>query len=229
MSDSFDTWVVIPAYNEARVIASVLSSLQSRSYHIVVVDDGSSDATVQEALRFPVTVLRHICNLGQGAALQTGITYALGFPDTRFIVTFDSDGQHAPEDISRLLAPLRDGTHEIALGSRFLRADDAMDVPVTRRITLWLAILLSKLTTGLNLTDTHNGFRAFTADAARKIQISQNRMAHASEILSQIAAHHLRYCEVPVKIAYTQYSRTKGQSFSGGINILWDLVRGNMR
>lgn len=227
--NTFDTCVVIPAYNEGGVIGDVLRSLESLPYRVVVVDDGSSDGTVAEVSQHPVTLLRHACNLGQGAALQTGIEYALQSPHTKYVVTFDSDGQHDPGDIARILAPLRVSTYDVALGSRFLRSEDVAHVPLTRRITLKLALWLSRATTGLVLTDTHNGLRGFTAAAASRVKITQNRMAHASEILALIAQHRLRYCEVPVHIVYTEYSRAKGQSFLSGVNILWDLVRGGMR
>jgi polyprenyl-phospho-N-acetylgalactosaminyl synthase len=219
-----DTWIIVPAFNEGAAIAEVLNRLVQLPYNIVLVDDGSSDDTAQQALNFPVTVLQHVCNLGQGAALQTGISYALGFEETRFIVTFDSDGQHNADDIARLLEPLRAGTHEVSLGSRFFNANDAVNISFIRRIFLKAATLLTKLTTGLNLTDTHNGLRAFTREAASKIYITQNRMAHASEILNQISSLQLQYCEIPVKILYTQYSLKKGQSLFNSLNIIWDLM-----
>lgn len=229
MQDRSGVWVIVPAYNEGPAISGVLSVLIQHGYTVVVVDDGSSDDTVRQALRFPITVLRHLYNLGQGAALQTGIGYALRSPNTRFIVTFDSDGQHHVEDIDRLLEPLRSGHYDVALGSRFLRDEDAAHVPLRRRITLGLALSLSKAATRLPLTDTHNGLRAFTADAARRIEITHNRMAHASEIITQIATLKMRYCEVPVTITYSDYSMKKGQNVLHGVDILWDLVRGNIR
>jgi len=229
MQDRSDVRVIVPAYNEGAAIGGVLGALTQSGYTVVVVDDGSTDDTVQEALRFPVIVLRHVFNLGQGAALQTGISYALRSSDTRFIVTFDSDGQHHVEDIERLLEPLRSGLFDVALGSRFLRPEDSARVPSHRRVTLGLALMFSGMTTRLRLTDTHNGLRAFSADAARKINITHNRMAHASEIIAQIATQRLRYCEIPVTITYSDYSIAKGQTAFHGVEVLWDLVRGSVR
>jgi glycosyltransferase involved in cell wall biosynthesis len=229
MQGRSDVWVIVPAYNEGGAISDVLRMLAESGYTVVVVDDGSSDDTVQRALHFPVIVLRHLSNLGQGAALQTGITYALRSRAARFIVTFDSDGQHHVEDIDRLLAPLRSGNYDVALGSRFLRENDTAQVPLRRRVMLRLVVSLSRVATRLPLTDAHNGLRAFTADAARQIEITHNRMAHASEIVSQIAALKLRYCEVPVTITYSHYATRKGQTVFHGVDILWDLVRGNIR
>ena len=224
-----EVWVVIPAYNEAGALREVLRDLGEHPYHVVVVDDGSRDDTAQAALRFPVTVLRHAANLGQGAAIQTGIRYALGQPGTGYIVTFDADGQHRPSDLPAILDILKSGSYDIVLGSRFMRSGRAVDIGRVRRLALRLAVWLTRFGTGLQLTDTHNGLRALTAEAASRLNIEQNGMAHASEILSQVAALKLRYCEAPVTVTYTAYSRLKGQSLFNGINILWDLFMGKLR
>jgi glycosyltransferase involved in cell wall biosynthesis len=221
--------VVIPAYNEGAAIGGVLAGFAALPYHVVVVDDGSADDTGRRALQHPVTVLRHVCNLGQGAALQTGITYALRLPGVRFVVTFDSDGQHAVADIERLLEPLRTGAYDVALGSRFLSGEGAVDISAAKRVVLRLAVWFTKVTSGLRLTDTHNGLRALTAEAAARVNITSNRMAHASELLSQIALLRLRYREVPVTVTYTEYSRRKGQSLLNAINILWDIAAARIR
>lgn len=224
-----EVWVVIPAYNEAGALSAVLQDLAEYPYHVVVVDDGSSDGTSQAALRFPVTVLHHAANLGQGAALQTGIHYALGRPGAGYIVTFDADGQHRAADLHLMLSILRAGKADIVLGSRFMQSGEAVNISPLRRLALRLAVWLTRFGTRLQLTDTHNGLRALTAEAASRLKIEQNGMAHASEILSQVAALKLRYCEAPVTVTYTAYSRLKGQSLFNGINILWDLLMGKLR
>ena len=229
MIDGSSVWVVIPAFNEGKAIAQVLEDLAEYPYQIVVVDDGSQDDIAQCALRYPVTLLKHVVNLGQGAALQTGITYALSFSTTRYIVTFDADGQHSASDIPPMLALLQSEQYDVIIGSRFIKGGKAVNIGLTRRLTLWAATLLTRLISGLHITDTHNGLRVFTADAAVKIQITQNRMAHASQILNQIAFLKMRYCEAPVSITYTPYSRAKGQGILNGINILWDIFLGNIR
>jgi glycosyltransferase involved in cell wall biosynthesis len=221
--------VIIPAYNEAGAIGSVLAELAGYAYQVVVVDDGSSDSTLAEAARFRVTILHHITNLGQGAALQTGIRYALQKTDAQVLVSFDADGQHDPADIRRLTERLSLGRLDAALGSRFIHGGEALAMPASKRITLWLAVGLTRLITGLPLTDTHNGLRAFTRTAASQIELRQNGMAHASEILNQIASLKLRWGEAPVTIRYTQYSRRKGQSIFNSINILWELLTGKIR
>jgi polyprenyl-phospho-N-acetylgalactosaminyl synthase len=224
-----DVWIVIPAFNEGRMIARVLKELAGYPYNVVVVDDGSTDDTSSQAARFRVCLLRHVCNLGQGAALQTGITYALGFPETRCVVTYDSDGQHNAKDIPRLVRALRDGGWDVVLGSRFMEDGRAVNIGKTRRTVLLLALAFTRLSTRLKITDTHNGLRAFTAESAGLIALSQNGMAHASEILSQIARLKLRYREVPVTINYTPYSLSKGQRMKNSINVIWEMMKGRLK
>lgn len=222
-------WVVIPAYNEAQILEDVIRELldYNPSYHIVVVDDGSSDSTATVAGRFPVHVLTHPINLGQGAALATGIEYALK-EKAEVIVTFDADGQMCPQDVGTLVNEvLKDGV-DVILGSRFLTSPPE-GMSKMRRIVLKLATALTNLTTGLKVTDTHNGIRAFRQAALRKFEITQNQMAHSSEILSEIARNKLVYREVPVTIRYTRYSKAKGQSIFNSINILYELLTGGKK
>jgi polyprenyl-phospho-N-acetylgalactosaminyl synthase len=224
-----DVWIVVPAYNEGGAIADTLATLAGLPYRVLVIDDGSIDDTWKRARDAGVTVLRHACNLGQGASLQTGITYALRQRDTGYIVTFDADGQHNAADIPRMLAPLARSECDVTLASRFAPGGVANDIPPGRKLVLRLAVLLARAMTGLPLTDTHNGLRAFTAAAARRISLTQNGMAHASEILSQIASRKLRFIEVPATVHYTAYSRAKGQTLSNGLNILWDILMARIR
>jgi glycosyltransferase involved in cell wall biosynthesis len=212
-------WVVIAAYNEARVIDRVVGDVARRGYSIVVVDDGSSDATA-EAASGANAVIRHPVNLGQGAALQTGVDYALG-QGADIIVTFDADGQHRAADIDSLVGALREAQADFALGSRFLGR--SVGLPWSRSLVLKAATYFTRATTGLRLSDTHNGLRAMTRRGAGMIRLRQNRMAHASEILGQIAASGLPFVEVPVSIEYSAYSLAKGQRLSDALMILLDL------
>ncbi|MBN2020943.1 MAG: glycosyltransferase family 2 protein [Sedimentisphaerales bacterium] len=216
-------WVIIPAYNEGQVLAETLRELQeyNASYHLVVVDDGSTDNTSGIAREFAVHLLVHPMNLGQGAALATGIEYALR-QKADIVVTFDADGQMRPADINPLVeAVVKDGL-DVALGSRFLKSADSK-MPTLKKIILRLGTIFTRLTTGLNITDTHNGLRAFKAETFAKLHITQNGMAHASEILTAIARCKLTYRELPVTIRYTEYSKRKGQGASNAINILFEL------
>jgi len=213
-------WLVIPAYNEAKVISDTLRSARAVSRKIVVVDDCSTDATGQLALEAGAHVCRHPINLGQGAALQTGIDHALA-QGAEVIVTFDADGQHQPADARRMVETLDQLGCDVVLASRFRGA--AEGISGVRRTILRLATWYTRLTTGLAVTDTHNGLRAFSRNAARALRIRQNRMAHASEILEAIGRLKLQYVEVPCTITYTEYSRAKGQRLSGAFAILTDL------
>lgn len=220
-------YAVVPAYNEGVTIGDVVTAVSTELPHlcIVVVDDGSMDDTAEQAARAGATVLRHVVNRGQGAALQTGIDYALS-QGAKIIVTYDADGQHDPADLERLIAPLREGRADVALGSRFL--EHVNEVPRTRRMVLRAAVLFTRMTSGLKLTDTHNGYRALSRAAAQKISIRLDRMAHASEILDQIRIHKLRYVEVPVRIRYTEYSRQKGQRARAAFRIAIDYLLGKL-
>jgi glycosyltransferase involved in cell wall biosynthesis len=213
-------WVVIAAYNEARAIGLVLAGLAGLPYRVLVVDDGSTDGTAHIAGHAGVEVLSHPINLGQGAALQTGIDYAL-LRGASHVVTFDADGQHRPEDIAGLLTALAANDADFALGSRF--RGGAIDLPALRRLMLRAATWFTRRTTGLDITDVHNGLRAMTRRGAGRLRLRQNRMAHASEILHQIAASGLRYVEAPVTIQYSRYSLAKGQRASEFVVILLDL------
>jgi polyprenyl-phospho-N-acetylgalactosaminyl synthase len=213
-------WVICAAYNEATTIGHVVAELGSAGHRVVVVDDGSRDGTRHIAAAAGAEVVVHPVNLGQGAALQTGIDYALS-QDADILVTFDADGQHRVADIPVLVEALRRERADFALGSRFL--GQTYNLPKLRRWVLYAATIFTRLTTGLRLTDSHNGLRALTRRGAAAIRLRQNRMAHASEILVAIAQSGLRYVEVPVTIEYTAYSLAKGQRIGDSVTILLDL------
>ena len=213
--------VVIAAYNEGGAIGPVVEAARAHCGYVIVVDDGSSDETLAVASSAGAYAIRHPINLGQGAALQTGIDFALSL-GARFVVTFDADGQHAAEEILPMVQHLIASGSDIVLGSRFL--GNTVNMPRSKAFTLWLAVRFSRLTTGLKLTDTHNGFRVFSSHAAQRIRIRQNRMAHASEILDQIANLKLRYAEFPVTITYSDYSIAKGQRVLNSVAIVKDQL-----
>ena len=216
-------FVVVPAFNEAEVIAEVIADLRRHAGDIVVVDDASSDATVDVARQAGAVVLRHVINRGQGAAIQTGVDYALQ-NGAEAIVTFDSDGQHSADDLPALLAPIRDGAADFVLGSRFPQMRSA--IPRTRRGLLRLAIVFTRITSGLDVTDAHNGLRAFSRRAASAIDIKLDRMAHASELMDQIRRSGLPYAEVPVSVRYTPYTRRKGQRGVHALRVALDYFVG---
>lgn len=220
-----DVWIVIAAYNEGCRLGATLDGVLGYYGNVVVVDDGSRDDTYDVALRHGVWVLRHVINCGQGAALQTGIDFALK-QGAEIVVTFDADGQHDPAEVERLVAPVRSGEADVALGSRFLGR--AVGIPWTRRLVLKAGVLFTRVFSQIKVTDAHNGFRALSRDAAQRIRITQNRMAHASEILDRIREHGLRYREVPVTIHYNADTMAKGQSSWNALKIVGELLMGRM-
>lgn len=216
-----DTWVIIPLYNEAQVIAGVVEVLLPFFAHVVCIDDGSSDGSGGIARRAGSQLVRHPINLGQGAALQTGIEYALEH-GAEYIVTFDADGQHRVEDALAMLQRARAEKLSIVFGSRFL--DDRTNPGILKRIVLKTAVTVTNFATHAKLTDAHNGLRVIRRDAARQVKLRQDRMAHGTEIVLQLGRTRLPYAEEPVQVLYTDYSKAKGQSLLNSVNILIDLL-----
>ncbi len=214
-------FIVMAAYNEVEAIRPVVKSLLTSCRHVVVVDDASTDGTAEVLKDLPICLLRHCVNRGQGAALQTGIEFALS-RSAEIVVTFDADGQHDMQDIPRMVVPILAGECEVTLGSRFLGRTEGM--PAIRRLILKAGVLFTRVFSRIRVTDIHNGFRAFSAHAATHIHLQMDRMAHASEILDQIRQSGLRYREVPVTIRYTSYSIGKGQSSWNAIKIAFELL-----
>jgi glycosyltransferase involved in cell wall biosynthesis len=217
-----DVWLVIPLYNEGTVIGDVVREARATFPNVVCVDDGSKDGSAAAAQAAGAVVVRHPVNLGQGAALQTGFEYALSIPSTRWVVTFDADGQHQIDDVREMLEKAQVEDLDVVFGSRFL--DDRTEAGLLKGLVLRAAVGYTNLTTGTRLTDAHNGLRVMSRDVVSRIEITQNRMAHASEIVHQIGKLGIRYGESPVHILYTDYSRSKGQSLWNAVNILADLI-----
>ncbi|MET8540418.1 glycosyltransferase family 2 protein [Kitasatospora sp. NPDC004799] len=221
MSQYDDVWLVIPAYNEGQVIADVVEGARKTFPNIVVVDDGSGDDSAKHIMETGAHLVRHPVNLGQGAALQTGLAYALAQPGAKYFATFDADGQHQTADVEKMVALLREGDTDVVLGSRFIEQNG--QVPWIKRVVLRTAATVSPTARKLKLTDAHNGLRVMNREAAGRLRITMNGMAHASEIVSFLAGSDLRVAELPVDILYTDYSRAKGQSLINGVNIIFDI------
>lgn len=221
-------FVVIPGYNEGEVLEKTVNEVTKLGYQVIYVDDCSRDNSWEISKQLNIYKVRHPLNLGQGGALQTGFDLAKKLK-AEIVVTFDSDGQHDPHQIAKVIDPIIKNKAQVVLGSRFIEKDSTINMPVKRKLLLRLATIFTSLTTGLKLTDTHNGFRALSKSALDKIYLRQNRMAHASEILSLISENNLSYVEVPVTIRYTDYSLRKGQKMTNIINILWESFTGKLR
>ena len=222
--------VLMPAWNEGERLARTLAELSEKradaEITVFLVDDGSDLEIAPAAPKgLRVVLARHPVNLGQGAALETARRLATsgGWGTFDAFATMDGDGQHRPEDVLAAASAVADGRADVALGDRFAGGSN---VPASRRLLLRLARLFERAATGLALADAHNGLRAFSPRAARALRIRQNRMAHATEITRFIAREKLSVVEVPVTLRYSDESLEKGQSASGAVAILVDLLQG---
>lgn len=211
---------IVPAYNEEKNIDSVIRDLFHHVDEVVVIDDGSTDATARIAREAGATILTHRVNRGQGAALETGHDYAR-LRRADFVVHFDADGQFSASDIPGALAYLQTSQKEVVLGSRFLGAEKS--IPWFKRwFILPLGRLIDRLSGTVRLSDSHNGFRILSRRALDVIRITQDRMAHATEIPTLIAKHSLSWVEYPVSVRYNEF----GQGVGGGFKIVRDLLLG---
>ncbi len=221
-------FIIVPAYNEEKNIGRVVRGLFEQEprlkqivgggVKLIVVDDGSTDNTARAARECGALVLRHALNRGQGAALETGDSYARAH-GAGYAVHFDGDGQFNPSDIAPALELMRRENFEVILGSRFL--DKRSRVPWLKRfVILPVSRWINYVFIGLKLTDAHNGFRIFSRSALNRIIITQDRMAHNTEITAAIRKYNLRFKEYPVEVAYWEM----GQGVGGGLKIVADLM-----
>ena len=228
-SETRDVWIVVPNFNEGTVIGEVIAELRSVFDNVVCVDDGSSDGSGEIAWRAGAHLVRHPINLGQGAALQTGIEYARAQPGARVFATFDADGQHRVKDVVRMIDRLNRGDVDVVIGTRFGQAVTSRP-PLLKRIVLQTAARLSRRGRRLGLTDTNNGLRVFNKTVADGMNITMSGMSHATEIVMLIAENRWRVAEEPVEVLYTDYSKSKGQPLLNGVNIIFDgFLRGRIR
>ncbi|MDT5220138.1 MAG: polyprenyl-phospho-N-acetylgalactosaminyl synthase [Mycobacterium sp.] len=224
-----DVWIVVPSFNEATVIGEVISELRSVFDNVVCVDDGSADGTGEIARQAGAHLVRHPINLGQGAAIQTGVEYARSQPGARMFATFDADGQHRVKDVAAMIDRLSVGDVDVVIGTRFGRPDGSRP-PFLKRVVLQTAARLSRRGRRLGLTDTNNGLRVFNKTVADGMNITMSGMSHATEIVMMIAENHWRVVEEPVEVLYTDYSKSKGQPLLNGVNIIFDgFLRGRIR
>ncbi len=213
---------LVPGYNEEKNIASVVRRIIPFVDEVVVIDDGSTDETARAAQQAGATVIRHELNRGQGAALETGHCYARA-RNADFVLHFYGDGQFNAEDIPRALEEMKNSGADILFGSRFL--DNRSLIPWTKKkIILPVARLVDRLLGGAKLSDSHNGFRVLNKRALQLLKLTQDRMAHASEIPVLAEKNNLRHIEYPVKVSYREY----GQNGRNGVKILWDLALGRI-
>jgi glycosyltransferase involved in cell wall biosynthesis len=225
LSETRNVWIVVPAFNEAGVIGDVIADLRAVFSQVVCVDDGSGDDTGDIALRAGAHLVRHPVNLGQGAAIQTGVEYARRQPGAQVFATFDGDGQHRVKDLITMIDRLGAGDVDVVIGTRF--GPGVTRPPLMKRIVLSTAARLSPRGRRLGLSDTNNGLRVFNKTVADGLDITMSGMSHATEFVMLIAENRWRVAEEPVEVLYTDYSKTKGQPLLNGVNIIFDgLLRG---
>ena len=231
-ADTSDVWIIVPAFNEASVIGEVVAGLRAAFDHVVCVDDGSADDTADLALRAGAHVVSHPVNLGQGAAIQTGVEYARRQPGSALFVTFDADGQHQVKDVVAMIDRMSKGDVDVVIGTRFQHGPGSTPtrIPPLKRLILRTAAWLSPSSQRLGLTDSHNGLRVFNRTVADHLNLTMSGMSHATEFIALIVENHWRVAEEPVEIVYTEYSMSKGQPLLNGVNIVFDgFLRGRMR
>lgn len=204
------------------MIGSVIEDVLREFPHVVCVDDGSSDDSVVVARAAGAHVVEHPINLGQGASLQTAFDFALRDPLMTEVVTFDADGQHQIADAVGMVRKLREEGLDVVVGSRFL--DERTQLSTAKRVLLRTAARYTRWTTGMALTDAHNGLRVLSRDLVAKVHITQYRMAHASELIEQIGGLNAKWAEFPTHIVYSAYSKSKGQPLLNAVNILVELL-----
>ncbi|HEY2385119.1 MAG TPA: glycosyltransferase family 2 protein [Terriglobia bacterium] len=215
--------VVIPAHNEAPIIASVLANIPAeiRSHQVIpiVIDDGSDDDTSAAARGAGAIVIRHLTNLGVGAATTTGFRAAQEI-GADIIVTMDADGQHDPREITTLVECLLDGPFDVVIGSRLLMHDG---MPPLRFAANLVLNGLTFLVYGKIVSDSQSGFKAFTRGAIDRMELNCAGYEICSEMVGEIYRKNFRYKSIPVCAVYTPYSRAKGQPFLNGVNLILGL------
>jgi len=217
-------WIVLPAYNEEKIIQDTLREIQSVGYkNIIVVDDGSTDYTYERAKEIPsIVVLRHKLNRGKGAATKTGIE-AAKLLDAGIIVTMDSDGQHNPQDIARLIEPIEKNHCDVVLGTRL---QNPKGMPWYKICANHIGNALTWYFYGLWVSDSQSGFRAYSRHASELINTKTDRYEYDSEVIREIYIYKLKYKEVPIEVRYTEYSMGKiqKQGFWNGLKTLYKMV-----
>jgi UDP-N-acetylglucosamine---dolichyl-phosphate N-acetylglucosaminyltransferase len=217
-------WIVLPAYNESKIIREVIKEIQDAGYQkIILVDDGSTDDTYKVASAIPgIIALRHKINRGKGAATKTGIE-AVKMLDASLVVTLDSDGQHNPEDIARLIQPILDGKCEVSLGTRL---KNPKGMPWYKILANHIGNAVTWYIYGLWVSDSQSGFRAYSRHAVELINTKTDRYEYDSEVIREIYLHKLKYCEIPIEVRYTEYSMGKiqKQGFINGLKTLYKII-----
>ena len=218
-----DVFVLIPLFNEAPVLKGVITELLNYFENIIVVNDASTDDSSDILRSLDVILLEHSLNLGQGAAIRTGFRYIRKFTDAQAVITFDADGQHSAKDAVKFAHGILTGNDMVIFGSRFLGS--AIGVSVYKKALLKLATLVTSILTNLALTDTHNGLKAFKRSALQYFIFEIDGYGFESELIRKVRKYNLSFSEMPTRVEYTKYSKTKGQKLSNAFIIIENIIK----
>ena len=223
--DKRSTYVILPAYNEETRVQPVIESIAEKGYNMVIVNDGSSDNTLEvlkeSKRKYPdqIFIYSHPINRGVGMAMQTGFEAVLKY-DPKYIVNMDSDGQHSVDDLDNVLEPLVSGRAEAVIGARPLK-----DMPLSRNFANAIMNLLTKIFYHVDVSDSQTGFRALTADALRKIEINARGYLISSEFIREIHDNNIPFEEVQIKTIYTPETQSKGTNSKEALKILIQMIK----
>ncbi|HEY1011083.1 MAG TPA: glycosyltransferase family 2 protein [Herpetosiphonaceae bacterium] len=214
------TVALIPAYNEERFIGSLVIAVQSYVDLVIVVDDGSSDRTAEIARKAGATVIQHPVNRGKAAAVNTGFAYVRRLKPAAMVM-LDGDGQHCADDIPTVLTPVRGDEADVVVGSRFLAIKS--EIPAYRQVGQHGLTMVTNLASGVRISDSQSGFRAFSARALEQLTFSQGGFSIESEMQFLIREHRLKVVEVPIKVIYAE--RAKRNPFRHGMQVINGVMR----
>ena len=215
--------VLIPVYNESKKISGVVAQLKNHFNNIIVVNDGSTDSTLEVIKHLDVIVINHALNLGQGAAISSGLKFIKDLENISAVITFDADGQHSVKDAVSFANEIIDCKEDVIFGSRFL--EHKLNIPTLKRFVLSLVTFITNKLTKMNLTDTHNGLKAYKKSVLKDIDITIDGFAFESEIINIVSRKKISYKEMSTNTLYTDYSKNKGQKLRNGLVILEDLFK----
>ena len=223
--DKQSTYVILPAYNEATRIQPVIEEIAKKGYKMIIVNDGSSDNTLEvikaSQRKYPknIFIYSHIINRGVGMAMQTGFEAVLKY-NPKYIVNMDSDGQHSVDDLDNVLEPLITGRAQAVIGVRPLK-----DMPLIRNFANAIMNLLTRIFYGVNVSDSQTGFRAITAEALEKININARGYLISSEFIREVNDNNIPFEEVPIKTIYTPETQAKGTNVTEAFKILVQMIK----
>jgi glycosyltransferase involved in cell wall biosynthesis len=217
-----DVAVLIPSYNESAIIKKTVNQLRKHFTNIIVINDGSTDNSREILEKLDIVVINHPYNLGQGASIVTGINYIVS-RKIDFFITFDADGQHRTEDALLLAKKIKSNKFDIIFSSRFLNSNS--NVPRFKRMLLKTALHFTNIITNMNLTDTHNGLKAFKSEAFKDLNLTIPRYGFETELIFWVSDNKLIYTESSAEITYSKYSMQKGQSLLNAFIIFEDIMK----